>query len=431
MKNRVLSWMFAVVVLMSCAACGGHKSSTASPAGLRLVNVTQAGNLSLRATDSSSNSSTTSTVGVAAGSSYLSLTAGTYSVVVSSADGTLTASATTSVSLSAGVNYTVVAYQRGGVIKLQTITDSQTAAASGFAAVTAVNAATDAGTVDIYVVPPGSALTNLSPVFSSINAGGSSLSQSISAGTYDIVVTAYNKPTDIRLTIPSVSLTTSEIVSLVLTGTTGGTLVDGALIQQGGTVQLQRANTARVRVVAAFPANGSSNSSIATYVGGSALGTITSPSIGTYVLVAAGTTSYTVSVDGVAVSSLPATTFASGGDYTILVYGTASTSPSVAVLADNNQLPSSGAKIRLVNAAVSTGGLSLSDNYLPLFAEITYGTASDYSGVSSGTSFLQLTSPVAAFTSYTPTVSLLSGGVYSLFVLGTTSAASEVLSKDK
>jgi hypothetical protein len=147
--------------------------------------------------------------------------------------------------------------------------------------------------------------------------------------------------------------------------------------------------------------------------------------------VPANATAYTVIVNGATIGILPSTTFASGGDYTVLVYGASSSAPQVAILTDNNQLPTSGAKIRLVNAAVASGGLALSDNYVPLFSELSYGTASDYSGVTAGSSLLQLTSPVSTFTSYSTTINILSNGVYSLFVLGSTDTAIEVLSKDK
>jgi uncharacterized protein YigA (DUF484 family) len=103
----------------------------------------------------------------------------------------------------------------------------------------------------------------------------------------------------------------------------------------------------------------------------------------------------------------------------------------VSIFSDNNQLPTSGAKIRLVNGAVSTGGISLSDNFVPLFSELSYGNASAYLGVTAGSSLLQLTSPVSTFTSYSTTVNILSNGVYTLFVLGSADAAIEILSKDK
>jgi hypothetical protein len=380
---------------------------------------------------SASTTAVNSNVAAGTASGYASLTAGTYSVIVSAANNALSTSATSSIGLTADVYNTVVAYARGGQIKLLSITDNKSAPATGFASVTIANADSDAGALDVYVVAPGTSITNLTPTFTNVTPTGVSLANSITAGTYDIVITAYNKPADIRLTMSSVTLTSLEIATLALTSTSGGSLVNGALVQQQGSVQPQAANKARVRVVGALPPTASTNASIATTVGSVALTSITSPSVGTYGLVAANSTIDSVSVSGVAVDNLPTTLFASGGDYTVLIYGTAA-APQAAILTDNNQLPTSGAKIRLVNGAVSTGGISLTDNYVPLFSELAYGGASDYSGVTAGSSTLQVTSAVSGFTTYNSgLISILSNSVYSLFVLGSTSNAQAILIKDK
>lgn len=433
MKNRLGRWVFWCALLVLCG-CGGGGSKSATSAQIRLVNSTHAATLTMTATSTASTTATATTVnsGVAEGAagSYGSLTAGSYTVNVSTADGSLTA-ATQTLTLTGDIEYTLVAYQRGGVISLLLLTDSITTPASGFASITVANYSSDAGAVDIYATTPGADISNLSPTITNLSSFSTSITQSITAGTYDIVITATNKPTDVRLTMHSVVLASTEIAVLALTSTTSGSLVDGTIIQQGGAIQLQRVTEARVRVVAAFPANGATNSIISGAVGGTALAALTSPSIGVYTLAPAGSTTYGIAVDGVDVTGLPAATFASGGDYTIMLYDSPS-SPKVVVYTDNNLLPSTGAKIRFINAAVPNGGLTLIDNYVPLNTGLQFGQASTYSGVSSGTSLLQITSPVTAFPTYSPpAVSLASGGVYTLFVLGTTAAPIETLNKDR
>ncbi|MGC3982523.1 MAG: DUF4397 domain-containing protein [Steroidobacteraceae bacterium] len=429
-RRSLFSWAFILFAALLCSACGGSDDSSSSSSSntyVRLVNATQVNNLKLTV------SSTTSASGISSGSAsdYASMTAATYSAIVSVDDGSLSTSSSTSLTMSADTYYSVVAYARGGQIKLLILTDTVSTPATGFAALTIANAGTDAGNVDVYTVSPGTSVTSdMSPTFSSVSAGSSSLTNSISAGTYDIVVTASSKPNDVRLTMSSVTLTSTEVATLTLTSTSGGSLVDGAMIQQKGAVQLYPANKARVRVVAAFAA-GTANPTVAASIGGTTLNSVTAPSIGTYTLVPANSSTYTVGVNGVTLGTLPSQIFASGGDYSILVFGTDVNSASVEVLTDNNQLPSSGAKIRLINGAVSTAGISLSANYVPLFSEQSYGTASDYVGITTGSTLFQLTSPVTAFSSYSATVTVLSGGVYSLFVLGNTTSAIEVLSKDK
>lgn len=441
-RRSIFSWVFVLVAVFMLSGCdditgGDDNDDTAtSTSSLRLANATRVNGLQLVATSSSSSSSssttTVSTTNVDSGtaSSYVSLTSGTWSAIVSDPSGVLSASNTTSLSLSTDVKYTVVAYGRSGQIRLLALADSQSAASSGYASLTIANPGADNGALDVYLLAPGSSFTtDLTPTFSNVTTGGTSLANAVTAGSYDIVVTGYNKPSDLRARMSSVELSSTNVFTLILTGAAGGTLVDGALVAQGGAVVLFPAFNARVRVVAAFPAIGNSNSTVAVTVNGTALNSVTAPAVGTYAQVPANSNNYTVSVNGVAVSSLPAATFSNGGDYTLMVYGADPANPAVAVFTDNNQVPSSGAKIRLINGAAAS--LSLSANYVPLFSDLSYGSASEYSGVTAGSNLLRLTSPVTAFTTYSNTISLLSGGVYTLFVIGSTSDAIEVLVKDK
>jgi hypothetical protein len=134
-----------------------------------------------------------------------------------------------------------------------------------------------------------------------------------------------------------------------------------------------------------------------------------------------GSTSYTVSVAGTAVATVPAATFATGGDFTILVYGTVS-SPSISIFTDNNQLPaSSGIKLRLVNAGVTaTGGLSMYVNNIQVANSLGYGAASAYFNTAvATTSTLQLIEAGLAPVSATISTST-PGAIYTVFVIDTT-----------
>ena len=53
-------------------------------------------------------------------------------------------------------------------------------------------------------------------------------------GTYRIRVTGAGNTADLRLDIPSFSLTSQEVATVLLTPTTGGTLVNGAVLSQQG-----------------------------------------------------------------------------------------------------------------------------------------------------------------------------------------------------
>lgn len=447
--KQLRNWLVALTVLVLATGCGSSSSSSDSSPGttsVRVANITAVGNLTVAGTYTSSSSSSTSTAsatigsGVASGaaSAYTSLTAATYAIQASVADGSLSASPSQSAGFAKDTNYTVVAYQRAGgsqttnAMGTLVLTDNQTAPSAGFALLSVYNTASDAGSLDVYLVPHGANVANYSPTFTSVASTASSLNQSINAGTYDIVVTSTGKPGDVRLTIPSLTLASTELATLILTGTTGGALVNGALIDQGGAIKvMQQSDKARVRVVGGFGNDGSLVNT--TLSGNVSLNALTSPSVGSYALVPANSTIASMSITPhggttTAISSVPTTVFVGGGDYTVLVSGTA-VAPVVSVLTDNNQAPTSSAlaKIRLVNAAVATtsGGLSLTDNYQQVVSNLGYGLASDYSSATAGASLLTISSPLATFPTYTIQDSatssgipyITSGTVYTIFVL--------------
>jgi hypothetical protein len=430
-----------VVCALAVAGCGsggggGGSSSTSKSSypELRLANATASSSLVLNAAGLSDTAISFSSGTVAAGgaSSYHSTKDQSYTIGVSATDGTLVGS-TQTLGLSADTSYTLLGFERLGGVNTFVIYDQQATPSSGFASMAVANASGDAGTLDVYLVAPDAGLNAVSPAYSSLYAKSTSSAKSITAGTYDIVVTASGKPNDVRLRMSGITLGSKDMLTLTLTCTLGGGLVDGALVHQGGTLVRYPATNARVRVVGAFAAGASGNTVVSVIVGEVSLPNLTAPSAGAYRLVGGDTSTYSVKVDGGEVAALPAVTFRNGGDYTILAYGTPA-SPSVAVYADSNQPSSSGAaNLRLVNAAVSGGGLTLSDDYVPINVDVQYGSASTYSPATGSTSsLLTITSPVAAFPTYSASdVSIVSSGVYTIFVLGSTASPVVAFAKDR
>ncbi|HYM33749.1 MAG TPA: DUF4397 domain-containing protein, partial [Steroidobacteraceae bacterium] len=436
MQSRISIAVLSSAFWILGAGCGHHNNSAAAtPANamIRLANGTAASSLTMNGVGVTDTTVTFSSSATASGtvSDYLSVKPQSYTTGIGDVSSVLTAS-TQSLGLSTGTNYTLLAYARGGAINSFTLVDNQIAPATGFADVVVANAAGDAGSLDVFLVSANASLNGVAPVFTNIAARSTSSGKVISAGTYDIVVTATGRPADVRLSIHGVTLASGDIVTVALTSTLGGGLVDGALVKQGSTMQFNPSTSARVRIVGAFPPNGASNSTVTVTIGNTALGALTAPSVGSYALVNGGTSSYSVSVDGNPVAALPTATFANGGDYTILIAGTPA-APVVTVLADNNQPSNSGAaNIRLVNAAVA-GTITLNDNFVPIDVDVPYGQTSAYNPATPlSTSVLQVTSPVAAFTTYTANnVNIASGGVYTIFVLGNANSAVVSLTKDR
>ncbi|HEY4039741.1 MAG TPA: hypothetical protein VGM15_13050, partial [Burkholderiaceae bacterium] len=280
------------------------------------------------------------------------------------------------------------------------------------------NVSPDCGALDVYVVAPGtSTVVGLTPTFSQIGFGAAPLFTTLVSGAYEIVATASGHPNDVRFETASQQLGSTQIVLLGFTSTSGGALVNGVLANQGASVSFSQTSNARVRVVSALPVSGTSQ--VSATVGGTAFAPVFSPNPGTYTLVPGATTSYSLSVAGTAIASPPAATFATGGDYTILVYGASAASPAVSIFTDNNQAPIAGdVNLRLINAGVTVaGGLTMYDNNVQVASAVAYGAASPYFGVTeSATSSLELIAPTLTPLTVTPSLNV-PASVYTVFVI--------------
>ena len=406
---KALAWL---ALLAALAACGSSNNS--SNTTIRFVNATRTTALSVTLNGTAEFSN----VAPQSGTSYSTVGTGTYTVTVASPSASLSSS-TQSIGLAASQSYTLLAYDRDGAIFVAAITEDQTVPATGYGTLGGINLSPDSGPLDVYVVAPGTTtFTGLTPTFPNLQGGTSTAFATLVDANYDFVATASGNPLDIRGKVSAVAVSNGKNLTLAFTSTAGGALVDGVLLTQGSSVTFSPTTNARVRVVSALPTSGSFL--VAATVGGTALPSVFAPNAGSYNVVSGGTSTYSVSVSGTAVASLPSATFATGGDFTILVFGSA-TAPSVSVLTDNNQTPVAGnVNLRLVNAATAanvTGGLTMYDNGVQVASSVAYGAASGYFGVTvSGSTPLQLIVPSLA--PVTQLVSLATpGAVYTVFVL--------------
>ena len=432
---RIARLLVVSSLLAALVACGSKGSGGSSSANVRLVNATSSATLSLNLASASSTSYTAQITAIAAGagSAYNGLTGGAYSANVVTSTNTLTPFTTAGFGFTGGTNYSVLAFERSGSVNAVNIPDTQVAPATGYANFRVYNTSLDAGVLDVYVLDTAAALgAGTAPTLSGLGAGIASASTPIPAGTYKVIVTAAGNQNQVRLNIPSIALADQQLLTLALISTTGGALVDGAAINQGGAVTMYRNNQARLRVVAAV---GATLPVSATLGAQSLLGTgVLSPSVGTYALVSSGNQTLGLTINGVPSSS--ALLLAAGGDYTVLVYG-AGASPAVTTLSDNNQaLPSIGSLLnfRLINGLIGLNGtLALSLNYTQVATAVLPGKASAYGEVvSSAAPLIQLTASDPSFASYSTTgANLVSQGVYTMFVLGSPAVPVITIVKDR
>jgi hypothetical protein len=316
------------------------------------------------------------------------------------------------------------------------IQEDTAAPAAGTVALRVFDASNDAGPIDVFVTDPAVDITGLSsPTFTFGTSTGLQASGflSVAPGTYRVRVTGSGNPSDLRLDMPSVVLTSQEVASLILTPTIGGTLVNGGLLAQQGAYTAGRNTNARVRLAAAVASGAAVSASAASAPIGSG---VISPAVGGYVVVPSGA-AISVTVNGAALAAPAAP--AAGSDSTLLVYGPAA-SATASLIGDDNHLPATATnlKMRLVNGITGAATpLTLDAAFAVIASNVAPGTASGYAVVASSTALqLDVFSPASltpiysSSTSSTP-LSVPGNAVYTLFMLGDAAAPIHLLRRDR
>ena len=433
-KFRVWAGMAWALAAATLVGCGGNNSS--NTANLRLVNATLThASITLLANSTSVIAATpldtvSSYSGVSTGSPALQINDATSGTVL----------ATTAPSLAGGQHYALVAYESGGTLRTAVIGEDTAAPISGTAVLRLFNTATDAGAIDVYVTDPSVDISTLSsPTFSFAASSSTQASAflSFAPGTYRVQVTGAGNTSDLRLDMgASVTLASQQIDTVILTPTTGGTLVNGSVLIQQAAYAASRNTNSRVRLAAAVSGN-----ALVTATAGAPLGNIglnvVAPSVGGYVVVPAGS-AIAVGVNGNSVGS-PVGALTAGSDNTLLVYGNPATAVA-SIVVDDNHLPalSTNLKIRMLNGltGASPPPLTLEANFAIVANNVLPGTASAYSVVAvatASTTSLAVYSPSSVANLYPggSGLTLPPNAVYTLFMLGDQGAPLPVLRKDR
>ncbi len=276
-------------------------------------------------------------------------------------------------------HYTLLAYGPQGSLKQLLLDDEAGAPANNRSLLRVVNASPDAGALDVCLTGGADTLAESVPVQSgaAVDAGGSWLT--VNSGSYRLRVTGTGSKTDLRLDVPTLALTSKQVLTLVISPASGGVLVQALALTQQGAIAALAPTRARVRLVAGLADAGSVNLRVG---GATALSNVTAPAVTPYTLVPAGDQAVVLTVNG---SALPGSSvaLAAGADYTLLVCGPAAAALSSRIVDDNN-LPGdrTRAKLRLVNAVEGPSGpLSLSADFAPVAA----GAASACGGIDATT----------------------------------------------
>jgi hypothetical protein len=432
--TRRLALLAALASSMLIAACGGGGGSDAGTTTVRALNLTT----DLPSVDLyTGDTKQFSALATDALAASLSFEANTYTLNVKKAGDGATL-LTGPYALSKDKHFTAVVWGRETALRLSTLPEDENTAdiAAGNTRVRFFNATTDTGSLDIFITSANADLGETSPTQGALTSGSLSGFRDLSKGSYRLRVTGAGDPNDVRLDIASITLDEKKYATLVLTAGAGGVLVNGSLIEQQGVVTTLKNTKARVRMAASVGGAGNIGASLGI---NTLVGALRSPGVGPYTLVASGSQQLVVRVNGVVISTTTPT-FASGADYTLMAYGAAD-APKLAVLTDDNRLPSvsTRAKIRIVNGLTGTDPLTMQVDFRTETAtsDIAAGVASGYATVTSaGSARLEITSPTAVDPLFTLTAAssanlLQAQGVYTVFMLGGQTTATGRLSKDR
>jgi hypothetical protein len=442
-KNSLLCAGGAVAIAALLAACGSG-NSTVLPSNVRVVNL-----LALTASNSSTDAITltlnTNAYGVStapqSASGYIQVTPSTYTAEVQTVgDLNITSAPYLGLGLATNQYYTVFAYSRAGALYPFVLVDNVGTPATGVAQLTIANASPDVGAVDVYLTPHTSSSPTdacsanlVTPAFASVQGQQTSaipftvLSSTATQITYDVCVTAAGSPTDPRLSLTGangLTMASGTNYVLALTTSSGGALLDGALIPQTNPATITLLSNPQFRIRAISASTTVANPAVVT-VGSTSLPGIY-PSVWTpYTPVTLGASQPTVSVS-IGGTVLPLTlpagfAFTEGSDYTVLVYTTGA-GDTATLLTDDNRYVLGKAKVRLINGG-DTQPLSMVVNGVANINTINVaeGAASGYAPVDGGADVVRLQSAdVNSATAGQPfTTDFISGGVYTVLMTGT------------
>jgi hypothetical protein len=327
--------------------------------------------------------------------------------------------------------FTVLAYGPAGALQQLTLDDNRGEPDNGRAVLRVINAAFDAGSLDIYLTGETEELASAVALQPGATYGRAGDWQTVAAGTWRLRVTAAGSKTDVRLDLLAVELPSRGITTLVLSSAVGGVLVNALLLAQRGAIAARATAQARVRLAALLTDSASVSASIGDIHLGRSVG---SPAVGEYQRVAAGAVMPEVSVNGGAVSSA-LMSFEAGRDYTLLLAGTPA-APRVVRIEDDNRLPADATrgKLRLVNAlADGSTAAALTLDFGPVSGEVAPDRASAAAIVeATSTGRLAVTARGAPAPLFVATEQLLrAAAVHTVFVAGATSAAVGILRRDR
>jgi hypothetical protein len=170
-----------LATMVFLVGCGGSGSS----AKLRIMNASpDVGNINALIDDKS----VASSVGYGNATDYISVDTNAQQLKIEPS-GSSNVVIDQSLTIASGSNTTVVAAGFASNMSALILDDDLNAPSSGNVKLRLVNAAPGLGTVDVYVVPPGTNLLTVTPTASQVAFESASGYQTLASGTYEVIYT--------------------------------------------------------------------------------------------------------------------------------------------------------------------------------------------------------------------------------------------------
>ena len=198
--------------------CGGGSSSSTSDASpeIRFVQATPSEGNSNVLIDST----TAANVNYGAATSYLTETQGSHHIQFEP-NGSSATYVDQTLSLNNGTQTTMVASGISPNITANIFTDESTVTTTGDASVRIINAAANMGPADVYIVPSGTSIANVSPTVSNLAFQAATTYQDIAPGSYEIFLTMPGTKSSFTST-GTITLTVTQIRTFVALDALGG-----------------------------------------------------------------------------------------------------------------------------------------------------------------------------------------------------------------
>jgi len=336
-------------------------------------------------------------------------------------------------SVNSGTDYTFVVYGPVSAAASVLLNDSFTTPSSGQFLFRVSNLAAGIGPVDAYVTAPGADLSVTSPSVAGIPYGSTNAFATLNAGSYELRLTTANTK-DVIFDTGTRAFAEKTANQAIVYSKGSGRLGNVIGLDNNGNASVADNLLAEFKVVNASQVASSLNF----FVDGTlALSNVPPAGVSAYQKVPVGTRNITVESTATPGATLLTVTptLASGTATSIAVVGTAGAF-SPLVLTDNDLPPAAGrARVRVVNASPDFGATDVFVNFSRQVTGLTTGAASSYlefAADPNGTNYEFDFNLSGATTSslVLPSVSLVAGKTYTIYMIGPASALRGVVSRD-